>query len=144
MPWGGRHRYDFVVDEGNGRFTRVQCKSGVYRRSAIYFRTCSADKRQPMGDPYVGQIDAFAVYCPELDRAYLIPIADIPARQLARPVSTRPATVKQTGSVGQHRTSYPRGPNTTTANRTDGAEDGIRTRGPVLGKDVRYRCATSA
>ena len=24
------------------------------------------------------------------------------------------------------------------------AEDGIRTRGPLLGKQVRYRCATSA
>ncbi len=30
------------------------------------------------------------------------------------------------------------------AEGVNGAEDGIRTRDPVLGKDVRYRCATSA
>ena len=83
MPWGASQRYDFAIDEGGGRITRVQCKTGVYRHGAIYFRTCSADRRRPMGDPYVGQIDAFAVYCPQLHRAYLVPIGDIPARQLA-------------------------------------------------------------
>jgi len=35
-----------------------------------------------MGDPYVGQVDAFAVYCAELDSCYLVPIADMPPKQL--------------------------------------------------------------
>src|SRR5205085_1653103 len=26
LPWAGHHRYDFVLDEGDGQFTRVQCK----------------------------------------------------------------------------------------------------------------------
>ena len=26
-----------------------------------YFRTASADRRRPMGDPYIGQVDVFAV-----------------------------------------------------------------------------------
>src|SRR6266851_7229049 len=30
MPWGGSQRYDFVIDEGDGHFTRVQCKTGVF------------------------------------------------------------------------------------------------------------------
>ncbi|HEY2596467.1 MAG TPA: group I intron-associated PD-(D/E)XK endonuclease, partial [Chloroflexota bacterium] len=82
IPWGGHHRYDFVVDEGDGHFTRVQCKSGVLRNGAAYFRTASADRRRPQGDPYVGQIDAFAVHCPRLETCYLVPIADMSARQV--------------------------------------------------------------
>ena len=82
MPWGASQRYDFVIDEGNGCFTRVQCKSGVYRHGCVYFRTASADRRRPNGDPYVGQIDAFAVYCPELDASFLVPMEHIQARQV--------------------------------------------------------------
>jgi hypothetical protein len=83
MPWGASQRYDFVIDEGDGRFTRVQCKSGVYRHGCVYFRTASADRRRPNGDPYVGQIDAFAVHCHELDTSFLVPIEHIQARQVA-------------------------------------------------------------
>jgi hypothetical protein len=82
MPWGASQRYDFVIDEGDGRFTRVQCKSGIFRHGCVYFRTASADRRRPMGDPYIGQIDAFAVYCPELDVSFLVPIEDVQARQV--------------------------------------------------------------
>ena len=32
LPWGGHHRYDFVLDEGGGRFLRVQCKTGRFRQ----------------------------------------------------------------------------------------------------------------
>ncbi len=83
MPWGGSQRYDFVIDEGGGRFTRVQCKSGVYRHGCVYFRTASANSRRPMGDPYFGQVDAFAVYCAELVASFLVPIEHIQARQVA-------------------------------------------------------------
>lgn len=69
LPWGAHYRYDFVLDESDGRFIRVQCKSGVYRHGCVYFRTASADRRRPNGDPYFGQIDAFAVYCRALTRA---------------------------------------------------------------------------
>jgi hypothetical protein len=81
MPWGTSQRYDFAIDDGDGRITRVQCNTGVYRDGAVFFR--SADRRRPMGDPYLGQIDAFAVYSSQLHAAYLVPIADIPVRQLA-------------------------------------------------------------
>jgi hypothetical protein len=91
MPWGASQRYDFVIDEGDGRFTRVQCKSGVYRHGCVYFRTASADRRRPNGDPYVAQVDAFAVYCPELDASFLVPIEHIQARQVAALRIERPA-----------------------------------------------------
>jgi hypothetical protein len=97
MPWGASQRYDFVIDEGDGRFTRVQCKSGVYRHGCVYFRTASADRRRPMGDPYVGQVDAFAVYCPELDASFLVPIQEIRARQVAALCIDTPANGQTTG-----------------------------------------------
>ena len=83
MPWGGSQRYDFVIDEGDGLFTRVQCKTGVFRDRAVYFRTASADRRRPMGDSYIGQIDAFAVHCPELKASFLVPIDAVSATQRA-------------------------------------------------------------
>ena len=99
LPWGGHHRYDFVLDEGDGRFTRVQCKSGVYHHGCVYFGTSSADRRRPNGDPYIGQIDAFAVYCRTLDASFLVPIEDIRARQVAalridRPISGQLARIR--------------------------------------------------
>ena len=50
LPWGASQRYDFVLDEGDGRFVRVQCKTGVLHDGAVYFRTASADRRPRMGD----------------------------------------------------------------------------------------------
>jgi PD-(D/E)XK nuclease superfamily protein len=98
MPWGGSHRYDFVIDEGGGAFLRVQCKTGVVRNGAIYFRTASADRRRPMGDSYIGQVDAFAIYCPELDTCYLVPIADTPARQVGA-LRVHPPANGQTAAI---------------------------------------------
>jgi len=61
-------RYDLVIDEGNGRFTRVQCKTGRLRDGVIAFRLAMFDARRPNGAPYHGQIEAFGVHCPEVNR----------------------------------------------------------------------------
>ena len=37
MPWGASQRYDFVLDEGDGRFVRVQCKTGVLHDGQFIF-----------------------------------------------------------------------------------------------------------
>jgi putative heme iron utilization protein len=66
---------------------RVQCKTGRLRAGAVRFATCSsyghhmnpgASRRS-----YTGQIDLFAVYCPETAGVYLIPIGDVPTRSSA-------------------------------------------------------------
>jgi hypothetical protein len=73
IPWG-EERYDLVVDDGQ-RFVRIQCKTGILRNGCVVFKTCITDARRPLGDGgYVGQIDAFAVFCPQLKRAFLVPI----------------------------------------------------------------------
>jgi len=77
-------RYDLVIDEGDGTFARVQCKTGRLRSGVISFRLAMCDARRPSGVPYHGEIEAFGVHCPELGRSYLVPMADLgPLRNLA-------------------------------------------------------------
>ena len=83
LPFGENTRYDLVIDDGEV-LARVQCKTGRLRAGAIRFPTCSTygHHRHP-GESrrhYQGQIDYFAVHCPETGGVYLIPICDVSAR----------------------------------------------------------------
>jgi hypothetical protein len=81
VPFGENVRYDVVIDDGV-RLARVQCKTGRLRNGAIRFMTSSsyAHHASPKEKSrhYLGQIDSFAVYCPETGGVYLIPIDDVP------------------------------------------------------------------
>src|ERR1700674_4678583 len=69
VPYGGTSGYDLVIGE-NGRFVRVQVKTGWLTNGALAFNSCS----QPRGlvrSSYHGRADLFAVYSPELDAVYL-------------------------------------------------------------------------
>jgi hypothetical protein len=85
-PFGENTRCDLVVDPG-GKPTRVQCKTGRLRDGAIVFALCSnyGHHRNPQSyrRDYQGEVDAFAVYCPETELVYLIPIGDLPGRTRA-------------------------------------------------------------
>jgi len=72
-------RYDLVVDNLDGTFTRIQCKTGLLKCAGgvVRFRPRSADARRPNGVPYHGQIDIFGVYCPQNEQVYFIPIAQL-------------------------------------------------------------------
>lgn len=70
-------RYDLVIDEENGTFTRVQCKTGRLRAGVISFRLAMSDARRPNGVPYHGEVEAFGVHCPEVARSYLVPMTDL-------------------------------------------------------------------
>src|SRR5216683_3962132 len=72
-------RYDVVVDNLDGTFTRIQCKTGTLKcdGGVVRFRPRSADARRPNGVPYHGQIDAFGVHCPQNQQVYFIPIAHL-------------------------------------------------------------------
>ena len=85
VPFGENTRYDLVIDEGY-RLARVQCKTGRLRQGAVRFNACSfyahhRNPREPSRD-YLGEIDYFAVYCPETQGVYLVPIEDTPVRRL--------------------------------------------------------------
>lgn len=71
-------RYDLVV-ESDGRFERLQCKTGRLKDGAVSFPTCSSSvHRGGERKYYTGQIETFAVYCPENDEVYMVPIEVTP------------------------------------------------------------------
>jgi hypothetical protein len=73
-PHGDNRRYDLVLDEGD-RFVRVQCKTGRLRNGTVAFSTCSSYVHRGLGrKDYRGQADVFAVYCPDNDKAYMVPV----------------------------------------------------------------------
>lgn len=77
VPFGENTRYDLVIDDGR-RLSRVQCKTGRMRCGVIRFAACSSyahhsNPRHRTRD-YLGEIDFWAVYCPETSGVYLIPI----------------------------------------------------------------------
>jgi len=83
VPFGENTRYDLVIDDGQ-RLARVQCKTGRLRGGVVQFKTCSsyAHHSNPASRArdYVGEIDYFAIYCPETKGAYLVPIEEMPPR----------------------------------------------------------------
>lgn len=71
-PVSPSSRYDLVI-EREGRFLRVQCKTGRLRNGAITFRTCNGNGSiKSKARRYDGEVDIFAVYCPDNDKCYLI------------------------------------------------------------------------
>ena len=83
VPFGENSRYDLVIDRA-GRLTRVQCKTGRLRDGVVRFATASTyghlpSPRETRRD-YLGQIDEFAVYCPDTRGVYLLPIEDVVTR----------------------------------------------------------------
>jgi hypothetical protein len=80
VPFGENTGADFVIDNGQ-ELARVQCKTGRLRKGAIQFKVCSsyAHHSNPASRArdYLGEIDWFAVYCPETAGVYLVPIRDI-------------------------------------------------------------------
>jgi hypothetical protein len=84
VPLGDFQRYDLVIDDG-GHFLRVQCKLGRLIKGAILFHPCSIDSRSKKGGcvrkGYVGEVDLFGVYCPEVKKCYLVPVGEAPTKE---------------------------------------------------------------
>jgi hypothetical protein len=80
-------RYDLVIEEEDGRFARVQAKTGHIANGAVVFPTQSlrAANRETewrrVARDYRGQIDYFGVYCPDNGKVYLVPIAQADTRR---------------------------------------------------------------
>ncbi len=81
LPFGHRLRYDMVIEDEAGRFLRVQCKTARLIKGAIRFNASSVHKKsngQVVRRPYEGEADLFGVYCPALEKVYLIPVSAVP------------------------------------------------------------------
>jgi PD-(D/E)XK nuclease superfamily protein len=83
VPLGENTRYDLVIDDGES-LRKVQCKTGRLRGGAVIWSLCSNYGHHPNPGPvrraYHGEVDFFAVYCPETTGVYLLPIEDLPMR----------------------------------------------------------------
>jgi hypothetical protein len=76
-PFGDGYKYDFVIDDG-AVLQRVQCKTGRLKRGCVVFNAYSVagnsgGKRQG----YAGLADFFAVYCPDTEQTYLVPVTAV-------------------------------------------------------------------
>lgn len=95
QPFGDNERYDLVVDLSD-TFYRVQVKTGRLEEGRVQFETRSSGThtRAIRKEGYDGQIDVFAVYAPDLDETYVVPVADAPktsmALRVAAPKKTSP------------------------------------------------------
>ena len=79
-PLGENQRYDLIADDGE-RLHRVQVKTGRVRDNVVKFSCCSTHGHRRSGNlatrPYTGQIELLAVYCPENEKVYLVPEAEL-------------------------------------------------------------------
>ncbi len=80
-PYGGNQRYDLVIEDADGRFWRIQCKTGRIDEGGTVLRfstsisNVTGKNRQPRS--YRGQCDYFAVYSEKLNKFYLIPVEQV-------------------------------------------------------------------
>lgn len=83
VPFGENTRYDLVIETGD-RLARVQCKDRPPSPGSSSVRGLQCVRAPPhparARRDYHDQIDYFAVYCPETDAVYLVPIGDIPVK----------------------------------------------------------------
>jgi len=74
-PFGENQRYDLIIDDG-ATLARVQVKTGRLRGGVIVFSCCSTHghrRSRLKSRPYFGQIEYLAVYCPDVEKVYLLP-----------------------------------------------------------------------
>jgi hypothetical protein len=78
VPFGENHRFDLIASK-DGTLSRVQVKTGRLRRGVILFACWSSHshRKGPSVRTYAGEIDYFAVYCPDVDRVFMVPIGDV-------------------------------------------------------------------
>ena len=90
-PLSSAARYDLLIDDDDGHFTRIQCKTGILRHGCVVFRLYSVSGHDTANRPYVGQADAFGVYCPQTNRSYLVPLAAISSCRFFASLRVEPA-----------------------------------------------------
>ena len=75
-PLTNAERYDLIFDLRT-KLLRVQCKSASRNGDVVVVR-CRRSRRTAYGQIHRGyspdEVDAFAVYCQDIDRCFLLPI----------------------------------------------------------------------
>jgi hypothetical protein len=77
-PIGGAKRYDLVIEDAEGQFWRVQCKTARYhdKENAIVwncYTVKSSGDRSKKRSYTTGEVDFYAVYFRETGKVYFVP-----------------------------------------------------------------------
>lgn len=92
IPWGEDNRYD-IVSEKNGVFKRIQVKYATPKDGAVEVRIRSCNNYNIIH--YSSRdIDIIAVYSPEQNKVYFVPLNGIKNRSTCR-LRLKPAKNKQ-------------------------------------------------
>lgn len=84
-PNGYMHRYDLVIEDDEGKFWKIQCKTAWLSRdkATLKFNGYSLLMKGQKGRTeskrmnYANDVDYFAVYSPDTRKVYLLPISDV-------------------------------------------------------------------
>ena len=81
MVHGGKQRYDLMVEDVDGQFWRVQCKTARLEDNGMVVAFDTANHNYALKTKrwrhYRGQCDYFAAYCEELDKVYLVRVDQV-------------------------------------------------------------------
>jgi len=84
-PNGYMHRYDLVIEDANGEFWKIQCKTAWLSkdRATLRFNGYSLLMKGQKGRleskrmGYENDVDYFAVYSPDTRKVYILPITHV-------------------------------------------------------------------
>jgi hypothetical protein len=75
----GSQRYDLVIEDGDGQFWRLQCKTARLNSkrgySYIEFNTSTINSHRKNNSYKEGDVDYYAVFLPQNQNVYLVPFA---------------------------------------------------------------------
>lgn len=75
IPFSNIGRYDLLIDNRDGTFVRVECKTGRLFKGCVVFNTCSfGGYRNLPGRNYLSDADVFGVWCSATEKIYLVPV----------------------------------------------------------------------
>jgi hypothetical protein len=79
--YGGNQRYDLVIEDAEGQFWRIQCKTARIEDNGTVVAFDTANHNVALKNKqwrhYRGQCDYFAVFCEELNKIYLVPVDQV-------------------------------------------------------------------
>jgi PD-(D/E)XK endonuclease len=80
-PYGGNQRYDLVIEDAEGQFWRIQCKTARIEDNGTVIAFHTANHNYALKNKqwrhYQGQCDYFAVFCEQLNKVYLVPVDQV-------------------------------------------------------------------
>src|SRR5256712_10573292 len=84
--YGGNQRYDLVIEDAEGQFWRVQCKTARIQDDGTVVAFDTANHNYALKNKkwrhYQGQCDYFAVYCEGLEKVYLVLVDQVGATRV--------------------------------------------------------------